>query len=401
VQTANSTAVGGNLLARWQRTLSDSDSLSLQVYFDHSERDFLIIGENRNTLDLDFQHRFSLGSRQDILWGLGYRYSYDRTRGSQTLSLTLPNQGLNLYSAFLQDEISLLPEKLVLILGARLEHNDYTGFEVQPNGRLIWTPSPHHSFWGSVSRAVRTPSRAERYLNYQFATAPAMPPVLPLPLRIDINGTDSFRSEVLMAYELGYRAELDSTFSFDLSLFFNQYKHLRVRQNVQPTPQPPAYTNLILNYPLSNDSHGYSYGAELSATWQPLDWWRLQAAYQYLYMAVKLDNGSDDLINSVNTADGAPRNQFSLRSGFNLGRQVELDLWLRAVDKVISINQTSIPGYVTLDARIGWRPVKSLELALVGQNLLQRRHPEYVSEFINTTPSEVPRSVYGKVTWNF
>ena len=401
MQTANSTSAGGNLLARWQRTLSDTDNISLQAYFDHSERDFLIIGENRNTLDLDFQHRFSLGSRQDILWGLGYRYSYDRTRGSQTLSLTLPNQGLNLYSAFLQDEITLLPEKLVLILGARVEHNDYTGIEIQPNGRLIWTPSPHHSFWGSVSRAVRTPSRAERYLNYQYTTAPAMPPVLPLPLQVDIIGTNSFRSEELMAYELGYRAELSSAFSFDLSLFYNQYKRLRVRQNGTPVPEPPAYTNLILNYPLSNDSHGYSYGAELSATWQPYDWWRLQAAYHYLYLNVTLDNGSDDLINSVNTSDGSPRNQFSLRSGFNLGKQVELDLWLRAVDAVRYIDTYRIPGYLTMDARIAWRPVRSLELALVGQNLLQRRHQEYAPEFIKTTASEVPRSVYGKVTWNF
>lgn len=394
----NSNASGGNLLARWQRTLSDTDDLSLQLSYEHSERDFYILGEKRGTLDLDFQHRFKLGGIQEIIWGLGYRFSHDRVRGSQILALTKPSEDTSLYSIFMQDEITLLPDALTLILGTRFDHNDYTGWEIQPNGRLVWTPSPQHSFWGSISRAVRTPTRAERYLQYQYFTSPAIPP-LPLPLRVEVYGTDNFTSETVLAYELGYRAELTKQLSFDLSLFFNQYDNLRVRQ--AGTPVPETMTNLVLNYPLSNDAHGHSYGAELSAAWRPYDWWRLQAAYHFLRTIVKLDNGSDDDVNSANTADGAPRHQFSIRSGFDLGKQLELDLWLRAIDRVEYIDRTSIPGYVTMDVRLAWKPVKNLELSLVGQNLFQRRHPEYIPEFINTTPSDVPRSVYGKVTLNF
>jgi iron complex outermembrane receptor protein len=390
-QDTTSTSSGGNLLARWQRTLSDSDEFSVQLSFDHSNRELYFLGEHRSTFDADFQHHFSLGSYQKLLWGLGYRYSYDRTTATSLAHLTKDSEGLNLYSIFLQDEITLLPDALSLILGSRFEHNDYTGWEIQPNGRLLWTPSPQHSFWGSVSRAVRTPTRAERHLNYTLAT-------LPGPVNVEVNGSDNFRSETVLAYELGYRAELSKRLTFDLSLFYNQYNKLRVSQTptLDMTTLPPT-----MRMTLGNDAHGHAHGVELSANWRPYDWLRLQTAYHYLQSTIKLDNGSSDNDNRSNTADGAPRHQLTLRSGVDLTKQLELDLWLRAVDHVDYINRERIPGYVTLDARIAWKPLKNLELALVGQNLLQDHHPEYKPEFIDTVRSEVPRSVYGKVTLQF
>jgi len=400
-QPDTSTARGGNLLARWQHTLSETDNLSLQMYYDTYERNFYILEEKRDTLDLDFQHRFSLGGRQDLLWGLGYRYSHDRVKNSRVIALEDTGDGVNLFSAFLQDEISLLPDTLALILGARLEHNDYTGFELQPNGRLIWTPSPSHTFWGSISRAVRTPARGEEDIRYAFMTLPPGAAGNPLPLRLEIIGNDDFKSETLWAYEAGYRAEVTRWFSVDLALFFNQYDHLRVRQEGAPELEPPDYSNLVIRYPLTNDMHGHTYGGELAVTWRPFEWWRVQAGYQYLRAFMHLDNGSVDEINRGNATGGAPRHQFTLRTEFNLGRRVELDLWLRAVDQVRNVDRFSVPGYVTMDARIAWRPLERLELSLVGQNLFEDQHPEYLPEFINTTESEVPRSIYGKITWNF
>jgi iron complex outermembrane receptor protein len=400
-QPATTFAWGGNLLTRWQHTLSATDNLSLQLYYDHYQHDIFILGEKRDTVDLDFQHCFKLGGNQDILWGLGYRYTRNNLENSQIIAFNATSKGTNLFSVFLQDEITLLPDRLVLILGSRFEHNDYTGFEIQPNGRLLWTPSPDHTFWGSISRAVRTATQAERDIRYTYLTLPTGAAGNPLPLRVEIDGSGSFKSETLLAYEMGYRSELTEQFSMDLSLFFNQYDNLRVRQKGTVEAEAPSYSNLVLRYPLSNDMHGYSYGAEIAASWRPYDWWRLQAGYHYLRSVMYLDNGSPDDINRSNAADGTPRHQYTLRSGFDLGRQVVLDLWLRAVDQVDSIDQTRIPGYVTMDARIAWKPAKNLELALVGQNLFQRYHPEFVPEFINTTVSETPRCFYGKITWKF
>jgi iron complex outermembrane receptor protein len=221
----------------------------------------------------------------------------------------------------------------------------------------------------------------------------------PLPLRVEIDGSRGFKSETVIAYELGYRTQPLERLTVDVSLFFNQYDRLRVRQ--EGTPVPENATNLVLNYPLTNNMHGHTYGAELSTTWTPLDWWRLQATYSYLRSIMYLDNGSTDNVNRSNAADGSPRNQGSLRSGFDLGSQVEFDLWLRAVDRVKSIDTITIPGYLTMDTKLAWKPIKNLEVALVGQNLFRNRHPEYIPEFINTTASEMPRSVYGKLTWKF
>ena len=399
---------GLNMLARWQRTLSDTDSLSMQMYYDHYSRDMLVLGENRDTVDFELQHRFSPGARQDIVWGLGYRFTQDHLANSPYIIFPGTDKGTSLFSGFIHDEISLVPEKLALILGARLEHNDYSNFEIQPNARLLWTPTAQHSFWAAVSRAVRTPSRGDQDIQYRFLTMPLPPPSV-VPIRFEIDGNSGFKSETVVAYELGYRTSPTPRISFDLALFLNQYDKLRVPQPGTSYAEPVGAfptTNYVLPYILTNNMHGHTYGAELSATWQPYDWWRLQATYSTLYSIMHADGNINDVlgliqINRDDAASGSPRHQGSIRSGFDLGRQVELDLWLRAVDEVRYIDTVRIPGYLTMDARLAWKPTKSVELSLVGQNLLQKRHPEYIPEFINTTASEIPRSVYGKVTWKF
>ncbi len=398
-QDSSSKAQSGNILTRWQRVISDTEDFSLQLYYDRYHRDMLVLGEARDTVDLDFQHRLTLGDRQDLIWGLGVRYTHDDLTNSPFIIFTNNSEWTSLFSLFIHDEITLLPGKLSLIFGSRLEHNDYSKFEIQPNARLLWTPSPHNTFWGSVSRAVRTPSRGDENIEYRYKTLSPQETGAPLPLRVEIDGHNGFTSETVIAYELGYRTQPLSYMTVDTSFFYNQYNKLRVRDEGTPVPETP--TNLVLYYPLANSMHGFTYGAELSTTWTPLDWWRLQVMYSYLYSAMTLDNGSTDETNRSNAADGSPRHQGSLRSGFDLGKQVELDFWLRAVDRVQSIDSVTIPGYLTADLRLAWKPAKNIECTLVGQNLLRNRHPEYLPEFINTTPSEMPRSVYGKVTWKF
>jgi len=399
VKPTTSRGNGGNLLGRWQRTLSYTDSLSLQLSYDHYQRRMVVLDETRDTVDLDFQHRFAWGSRNDLIWGIGYRFSHDNLGATPFISFVDANKGNNLFSAFLHDEISLIPSKLALILGSRFERNDYTGFEIQPNGRLIWTPTPQHTFWGSVSRAVRTPSRGDHDIVYRYRTLPPGSVGNPLPMSLEIDGNSGFSSEKLVAYEVGYRTEPLRRLTFDLSLFYNRYDGLRVLQ--MGTPYLLSATSISQPMLLSNSMHGHTYGYETSATWTPYDWWRLQATYSYLCSIMYLDNGSTDETNRKNAASGSPRHQFSLRTGFDLGRHVELDLWLRGADRVGSIDSVSIAGYVTSDIRLSWKPDNKLEFSLTGQNLLQSRHPEYIPEFINTTPSEVPRSVYGKITWRY
>ena len=415
VSNATATASGGDLLGRWQKSFSDNNSLSLQLYYDHNERNLEVVKEQRDTADIDFQHRFSLFSSQDVVWGLGYRYSHDRLGFTPFISYNGASKATNLYSAFIHDEIKLVPQKLSLILGTRLEHNDFTGFEVLPNGRLLWTPDQQNSFWGAVSRAVRTPSRTDRDLIYQALVYKAHSPNetlgqdLPLPVRVESLGNQSFKSETVISYELGYRTEPAQNISFDVALFYNSYKNLRtLSPQGLPTPENMILingvavpSNLVQQLVLTNNMHGRSYGVELASSWAPFDNWRLNATYSYINIAVYTDPGNLITNDKENAEKGNPNHQFSIRSAYNITRDIELDLWLRGADRVDKIGGTSIPGYVTMDARIAWKPLKGLEVSLVVQNLLRDHHPEYVPETIGTSPSEMPRSVYGKVTWNF
>ncbi|HEY6837554.1 MAG TPA: TonB-dependent receptor [Geobacteraceae bacterium] len=396
---------GGNLITRWKRTLSEKSSLSLQVYFDHYERQMFITAEKRNSVDLDFQHRFSLWGFQDVIWGAGYRYSQDEFDNTFTASFTPPSRDEHLYSAFLHDEITLVPERLALILGTRVERKDYSGFEVQPNGRLLWTPTPRQTVWAAVSRAVRTPSRAEQTIQYrQGAVLVDAGGGQQIPLVARVTGSRSYRSEDLLAYELGYRCEPHPRISFDIAAFYNIYKHLRTLTTgalippsaTEPFATQPAFT--------SNDMNAHTVGVELSSTWRPYDWWRLQATYSYLNIAAHLDTPDPTIFNVTergNASGDSPRHQFSLRSGVDVGREVTFDLWLRGVDRLEFVDLTSIPGYITLDTRLAWKPRPDLEIALVGQNLLHEHNQEFFPELINTVSSHVERGFYGKITWAF
>jgi iron complex outermembrane recepter protein len=395
---------GGNLLARWQRTLNEADSISLQLYYDHFERSMIVLGEKQDTVDLEFQHRLTLMDRQDVIWGLGYRFTRDSLVDTPIITFDPSSRNTQLFSAFLHDAIKIVPERLSLILGSRLEHNSYTGFEFQPNGRLLWTPNSENSVWAAVSRAVRTPARGDSDIAYRYQTLSPSQAGTPVPLRLEIDGVKDFKSETVLAYELGYRTEPMRHVAIDVATFYNDYERLRVLKEGTMAGEPAGAQvpdNLVLPFTLANLMHGYAYGVEVAAEWSPVQWWRLHASYSYLRIKMFLENPSTDAINKGDAEGDSPRHQFTVRSGVDLGKGVEFDLWLRGVDRLPYVDRVSIPGYLTMDARLAWKVMPNLELTLVGQNLLQRRHPEFIPEFINTYSSEVERSVYGKATWKF
>jgi len=380
---------GGNLLVRWKHTFSKSSDMSTQVYYDLTERNDLVFNEKQDTIDIDIQHRFALSERHEIVWGLGYRFISEDTRGSFYLSLYPDRSDDNMFSSFVQDEVKIVEDQLALTFGIKLEHNDYTGMEVQPSLRLLWTPDKLHSVWAALSRAVRTPSGVDHYmwLNREWHGTSS-------PILVSVIGNEDYKSEKVIAYELGYRFRLLKGLSLDNTVFYNVYKDLRT---VEPSilEKYPLYS--VYHMIAENKMDGVSYGAELSADWRLSDWWRLQAAYTYLNMQLDLDSDSKDF--TFSDADGeSPHHQFSIRSSTDLPGEVEFDLWARYVDYLPNIN---IGSYVTLDARLGWKPVDNIDLSIVGQNILDSHHPEFKPEVIDTLPTEVERSVYGKITWLF
>ncbi len=363
---------GANMLTRWNRSLQDGSAIQVQAYYDRTRRVYpRTFSETLDTYDIDAQHRFSLGQSHDLVWGGGYRLMHDSVINSTGLAFLPDRKNLRLVNGFVQDTIAL-HERLRLTLGMKLENNSYTGLEVQPSARLAWKFRDDSLLWTAVSRVVRTPSRLDRELF-----SPNTPPFL-------IAGGPNFKSEKLIAYELGYRAQPTSRATVSVSTFYNVYDDLR---SVQPAPGGDV------PFPTGNKRKGNPYGPEPWAIFAMLDWWRLSAGYNYLKEKLGFKPESGD--RATQGAGNDPAHQFSARSAMSLPHNLEFDAALRVISTLPSPN---VPSYVALDLRLGWFVRKNLELSLLGYNLLDHDHPEFGT---STTRSELPRGFYGKMLWHF
>jgi iron complex outermembrane receptor protein len=391
---------GGNILGRWNHT-SEGSSISLQMYYDNTTiTDHSLFGDHQNILDIDFQDGFHVGDSQQFVWGLGYRSIHDKNNPSFTVSLQ-PNQvTLNQFSTFLQDEISLVDNRLQITLGSKFERNEFTGFEIEPNARLLWNLTPNQSIWTAVSRAVRTPALTEEGLRLNSAVIPPGTPgnPTPLPAVLAVFGSKQFNSEDLLAYELGYRVQATSNLSLDIATFYNNYSNLRTAEPGAPFVEgSPAPTDIVIPFVASNKMSGGTYGVELFADWKVIPKWRLAGSYSYLQMNIHKNANSQDPTPD-NPNGSSPRHQWYLRSSIDLPKHFEQDTTLRFVDHLPSLN---LPNYYSLDAHLGWRPVTSLELSIGGQNLLNNWHLEFLPDFVNTSPTVVKRSIFGTITVRF
>lgn len=395
---------GGNILGRWTHQVSDQSEIDVQTYYDRSVRNMALLDETRDTFDLDAHHRFGLAERHEITWGLGYRLTRDDVANSFDVSLNPHDPTTSqLLSAFVQDAIELVPDKVQLTLGSKFEHNDFTGFELQPSGRLAWTPHPRHTIWTSVSRAVRTPSRAEA--DIRLNQRPVFPPNTLFPgspsLLTSIFGTDRFGSEELVAYELGYRIRPMDRLSFDFATFYNDYSELRglipAVPQVRLAPGQPDVPPQHIGRLIANVLEGEAYGGEVSAIFQATETWRWHASYSILDLQIH-SHPTADKSTERNLEGGNPHHQFAIRSSLDLPKNWQFDAGVRYVD---ALEEFNIPSYLVLDSRVAWRPIPNLELSIVALNLLDRQHPEFPPTIIASPASEVEQSIYGMVKWRF
>ncbi|RJP94838.1 MAG: TonB-dependent receptor [Desulfobacteraceae bacterium] len=380
IEGVDTDVTGCNTLLNYDRQMSATSNLSLNLYYDRTERDDIKLEDRSDIFDVDFQHSFRLCPRNDFIWGVGYRHIEERTQKVSQTEFLPSDPDLDSTSGFLQDKITLMPDFLFLTLGTKIENNFYTNVEYQPNARILLTPDEHQSVWGSVARAVRTPSILEDSI---LISIPAGPDTITV-----LEGNNDMDSESLIAYELGYRIRPVHSVTFDIAGFFNDYDQLASNEIIDDTPT------------FGNRFAGETYGGEIAANWVLSESMKFIAWYSYLDGHIK-----DKDSNEKSSADTLPRNQVNLRSYFNLPKNFTFDTSFYYVDDNKS-GTRKISEYYRFDARVGWRPAPNLEFSIAGQNLLVYQDGGFVGEhqeYITLKPDSglVERSVYAKVafTW--
>ena len=384
-ETDASKASGWFLLGRWQHYFAATSDISVQLYHDQNQKDYDPGSGQVHTTDLDFQHHLALGSRQEIVWGLEYRFISDEFSDTSNIQLDPSHLNQSLWSTFVQDEIKIVPDVFAVILGSKFEYNEFTGLETQPSLRALYTPESRLTLWAAVSRAVRVPSRLE--LHGRANDLVELPGADPdTPVEITTHGNKDLQTEDLTAYEMGLRLRPVPDIWIDTTVFYNTYRNLIGLEQVDDGSGGDSY-ELVYN----NNATGEAYGLETAADWKVYDNWMLSASYTYLHTSLEPNRIDDPDIAELISQYSNPRHLFSVRSNLDVTPRIDFDLWWRYVGR---LPERDIGSYTVLDARLAWRAYPGLELSLVGQNLLEGGHSEFSS-------LKVERSFYVKVDWKF
>jgi iron complex outermembrane receptor protein len=396
----NADLSGGNILARWNRTNANGGNTQAQIYYDRTDRREPNVADIRNTFDADFLQRFRVPGRQQISWGLGARViNIENPVVVSGLEFVPFKRSDWLLTAFLQDEIGIVQNRLSLILGTKFLRTNFTGLELEPSARILWTPSDRHTFWAAYTHAVRTPSDSEEnfFLSGYLGATPAG-----VPFFARFNANTSFAPEQLNGYELGYRRLFQKNLYIDFASFLNHYHNLfseEIAGSVFPEAIP-APAHLLLPAQFRNSLYGRTEGFEIAPEWRPYNFWRLRASYSLLNMHLRTATGAPEVGTAPVIEGSSPKHEVTVQSGFDVSKTAQFDLRYRYVSALP--DPTGVPGenvraYSTGDVRFAWRVRPEFELALVGQNLLQPSHVEAYGD--PSTTVGIIRSGYVKLTW--
>ena len=398
--------------------------------------------DDHTTFDLDYQGRRAF-DQHDLLWGLSHRSVRDDIGTNEPYAAIAGDAKTSRQTGvFIHDDWTLLPERLKLGIGGRLDRATGNGTKLSANATLLWTPTRTDSGWIKLARAPRMSSRGERDISIltgvTLLPVPSPMPGAPgmnIPVISYIANNSDLGPEKAKGFELGYRKQFAPNFGADLSIYRQRYTDLRgatlVRMygchpmfagfGIAFDPAACGYFGLPAGLPVmfnvnrtANNLAGTSRGAELAVDWLVSPGWRVQLSHAW--SKLDMDSETDPLAHAaaVTAERSSPRHYGSLRSQWNIASDRQFDVWLRGssgIDRVKLINLDPasagapayhrVSGYVTLDLRYAHRVNKDLELALVGRNLIARHRLEYISDFIPTAATEVAPSWAVTARWKF
>jgi iron complex outermembrane receptor protein len=389
---------GTYLMGEWSRT-DANQSLKAHIYADHMIRDDMRINQRVNTFDTAVQQTVAHNEQGEFTWELNYRYVTDASSNpvgpsvfaSSLFQLIPGSMNYEMFGVSLQ-EAYWLTDDVRLMAGVRFDNSESTGWSAQPSLRALWKVSDNVELWSSLSHSIRSPFR------YETSLTVTLPPL------IDVASNNDPKNESLNTVELGLRMRPAENVSFNVTAFHNQYKNLisltellRIDNVFVPglPPIPFTYHSLLF----SNEIDAVSYGAEMDVRWDVSEAWRLKMSYSW--MRVSSDDVSESLWSAV-AFNNLPLHQVYLNSAWDLTDKVELDATLSYIDE---LQESGVDAYTRFDLRLGWTPRPDLELSLIGRNLFDDQHAEYLTTSSNlgggVGSSEIERSITAQLVYKF
>lgn len=373
----------GYLSGLWTRRIDENNRFDLRGSFSDEQRKTTIYNENHRLYELEFQHEY-LMDEQVLLWGLFYRYSQTEISNSERLSFNPGRRDEQLFSFFVQDEISLIEDELSLTLGTKLEHNGFTGFEFQPTARLAWAATEDYTLWGAVSRAVQTPAQAFTDINLlnSVFSGPAPPAGTPS----YVIGNSDLEAEVLYSYELGLRGRLTDELSADLAFFYNDY-HTQKSYDLQGA-----------DLHFENFLYSQAYGAELALDYRVSSEWQLKSSYSYITIDGKIKDGSVDLYSLEQVEGSVPAHMVKVQSFWQFAK--DWNLW-KSFYYMDNSNASSNEAFFDCDVTLNWQASSNLSFSLQGRHLFESSEQNFSSRFNGIDSSQVERSVAFFLRYSF
>jgi iron complex outermembrane receptor protein len=396
VQPEVQRAHGGNLSAHWVQPAFGNGEISVLGTYELFDSARTLAGENRSTYGIDFQVTLHPGARHEIITGATFRADVDDLTESPWVTYHEPHGRTYFTGVFVQDEITIFPDRLLVTAGSKFERNSFTGWETQPSLRAILRTTKTQRSWIGISRAARTPSREEREINVFGGVWPPGPGV-PLPIAIHAIGSHDLDSEHVTAFEFGHRYEPNSHLSFDLALFYNRFTDLRATtiggMDIAFAPVPHVEEHVLA----TNNLYGSTRGADFSVRLQPLPTLKLEGSVAAVRTSLHeyIPGNPPDL--SIDGLTGStPKQEYKLRISWDPLPAWSFDVIGRRSDRLPG---PQLPAYTGLDARISWHPRDYFEIDLVGRELLDPMHGELSKNFIGPEVRETSRSFFLRLTY--
>jgi iron complex outermembrane receptor protein len=383
---------GGHVLGRWTHTRASGASLQIQSFADIASRLEPVGDYRRRAFDVDTQYHTALGAHQDVVAGAGYRFIDEEFLGHVYLTMNPAQDHSSLLTAFMQDEIELLRNRLAVTLGSQVQYDSESGAGVQPTARVMWKALPRQRLWAAVSRALRTPSLDEHAVRLVY---PPVASASGLPLIVSSLGNPAAETETLVDAEAGYRLEIGTAASIDVTGFVGRYDHLVTNEVGAPIVQFVPSPQIIVTSRVGNQLNATTRGVEVAGHWTPVRAWRFDGSYTALHVTPQLAVTSQDPLAA--SADGsAPRAQWQVRTVFSPGTRASLDV---ALFHVGPIEQLQVAAYTRADISAEWRFSRRVSAMVIGQNLLDAAHAEFAGNQSLLLPTQVPRSVSLRLRW--